>query len=314
MILAALTAMMLPILVGIPRDSVGIGVKMQVTKTDGSDGGTVWGRVPSLEVGKQTTILLSSITSNCVGSIQFGGSFPPGAVSGWRIQITPLKVAEMDSVTFRLAWSKAVVDAKPSGASEESIELTLRPGESVPFDLQSWTAHASQGCGAKQTVLTVSVEPLPREMDRQLVDPLVDKVGGGAERTQRLTLRGRFGEVQRFYFDDINGTDRSLDLSGDVLVLAREDGVDLQITTQRRRMSYDGKARDTGSAHVTDPLASQRHSFCGTSEVVAGQRSLRGARALPGASRAVRSDRARDVSWLSRFSSEPGKTEPRRVE
>jgi len=35
----------------------------------------------------------------------------------------------------------------------------------------------------------------------------VDKLANGTEKTQRLTLRGRYGELQRFFFDDINGAE-----------------------------------------------------------------------------------------------------------
>jgi len=247
--LAAVMALMIPALVDVPKDRVSIGVRMQITRTDGGDGGSVFGMVPApLEAGKPTTMLFGR-TGNCAGSIQFGGSFPAGIANAWRVQITPLKVTEMDTVTFRLAWATAV-DGRFSSGVEEAIQLTLRPGQSVPIEVQPWTS-AGQGCGGKHATLMLSVDPPPREMDRQLVLTdlwLVDKVAGGVERTQRLALRGRFGEMQRFYFDDINGTGRVLDLSGEILVLAREDGVDLQITTQRRRMAYDGGARDVASA------------------------------------------------------------------
>jgi hypothetical protein len=252
MIFAAVMALMLPAIADVPKDRVSIAVRMQVTNTDGRDGGSVWGMVPSpLQVGKQTTIHLSRAPGYCGGGISFGGAFDPGTSTAWRIHITPLKVGDMDTVTFRLAWARVIVDGRPSNAGEEAVELTLQPGQSVPIDLQPWAAHAKRSCGTNQAVITVAVEPPIREMDRQLVVTdlwLIDKVSTGAEQTQRLTLRGRFGEVQRFYFDDIHGADRSLDLSGELLVLAREDGVDLQLKTQRRRVSYDGKARDTASA------------------------------------------------------------------
>jgi hypothetical protein len=143
------------------------------------------------------------------------------------------------------------VDGRRVEDTGNDVELTLRVGQTVPVDIQPWAAHPGQSCGTNQAVVSVGVGPPPQEMDRQLVVTelwLIDKTPSGAEQTQRLTLRGRYGEIQRFYFDDIDGPDRSLDLSGDVLALAREDGVELQIATQRRRTSYDGNVRDYATA------------------------------------------------------------------
>jgi hypothetical protein len=67
------------------------------------------------------------------------------------------------------------------------------------------------------------------------------------ERIQRLTLRRRYGETQPFFFDDITAGNRALDLSGEIVAIAREDGLDLQITTMRRRTA-PGTRNDHASA------------------------------------------------------------------
>jgi hypothetical protein len=252
-ILANVIAAALPALLpaaGVPKDRVAIVVSMNVTKSDGSTGGSVFGMTPSLEVGKQTTFLLGRSPAYCGGSIRFGGSFDADTTTGWRVEVTPLKVSAIDTVTFRLAWSRAIANGKPSGAAEPAVELTLGAGQTVPLDVQPWAEDPNHRCGVNQAVVTVGVQPPPREMDRQLVQTdlwLIDK-SNGVERTQRLTLRGRYGEGQPYFFDDIVVGDRLLDLSGDIRVFAREDGVDLEITTLRRRTSPDGRTRDHAEA------------------------------------------------------------------
>lgn len=244
MILATLMAVMLPAIADTPKDRVTVEVRMQVTNADGRDGGSVFGRLSSLEPGKQESIFLSRGAGYCGGGVRFGTFFDSETVTGWRVQVTPLKVDEMNTVTFRLAWSRAVVDGRPSGQKDVVAEVTLRPGQSVPLDVQPWAVHAKPECGTNQAAIVIAVAPWPADMDRQLALTdlwLVDKAADGTEKTQRLTLRGRFGDPQPFFFDDISAGGETLDLSGEVLVLAREDGVALQITTLRRRPLDDFK-------------------------------------------------------------------------
>jgi hypothetical protein len=156
----------------------------------------------------------------------------------------------MDAVTFRLAWRRTIEGARPSASEEQPIELTLHPGQTLPIDVQAFAPHPMRSCGINQAVLTVSVQGPPRELDRQLVLTdlwLIDRAADGSERTQRLTMRGRYGETQPFFFDDIAAGDRALDLFGEVIVVAREDGVNLQITTTRR-LAASGRSNDHANA------------------------------------------------------------------
>ena len=241
-------------LADIPRDRVGIAVTLRVTKTDGRDGGSVWGMTPSLEIGKQTTFQIGRSASHCGGSVRFGESPDSDATTAWRIEVTPLKVAEMDTVTFRLAWSRTIVDGRPASGEPQLLDLTLHAGQSVPIDVQPWAVDAKRSCGVNQAVLTVSLQPPPAEMDRQLVLTdlwLLDTVGGAVQSQQHMTLRGRYGDAQSFFFDDITVAERALDFFGEIVVIARGDGLDLQITTTRRRTAVDGKSSDHASVTST---------------------------------------------------------------
>ena len=52
---------------------------------------------------------------------------------GWAVEITPVRVVG-DAVTFRLVWARTRDEGKASTQSRNDMELTLRPGESIPLD------------------------------------------------------------------------------------------------------------------------------------------------------------------------------------
>ena len=57
----------------------------------------------------------------------------PDADVGWAVEITPVRVVN-DAVTFRLAWARTRGQGKASTQPRNDMELTLRPGESIPLD------------------------------------------------------------------------------------------------------------------------------------------------------------------------------------
>jgi hypothetical protein len=57
----------------------------------------------------------------------------PDADLGWAVDITPVRVVN-DAVTFRLAWARTREQGKASTQPSSDMELTLRPGESIPLD------------------------------------------------------------------------------------------------------------------------------------------------------------------------------------
>ena len=146
------------------------------------------------------------------------GAFAEGATTGWRVHITPLGMND-GAVKFRLQWIRALDTGKEMSAKSEDVELTLRPGESRSLDSVSvppdkntgrpcpiWDNRGKQ-IELSRVGLRVSVEYTPHEsLERRLVGVdlwLIERVAGGAERTQSMSVRGLPHREIPFYFDAI---------------------------------------------------------------------------------------------------------------
>ena len=120
---------------------------------------------------------------------------------------------------FRLQWIRALDTGKEMSAKSEDVELTLRPGESRSLDSVSvppdkntgrpcpiWDNRGKQ-IELSRVGLRVSVEYTPHEsLERRLVGVdlwLIERVAGGAERTQSMSVRGLPHREIPFYFDAI---------------------------------------------------------------------------------------------------------------
>lgn len=154
---------------------------------------------------------------------------------GWAVEITPVRVVN-DAVTFRLFWARTRDEGKASIQPRGDMELTLRPGESMPLDFVHRRCPSQpQTIGAALRV-TVVRYPDP-DYDRRLIALdlwLVEKLKDGTERSQPLSLRGLYHRPIPFYFDSITEGALILDIFGEVTVASGDRTSDVKIVTRSR--------------------------------------------------------------------------------
>lgn len=159
----------------------------------------------------------------------------PDADLGWAVEITPVRVVN-DAVTFRLAWTRTRDEGKASTEPKRDMELTLRPGESIPLDsVHRACASQPRTIGASLRV-TVVRYPDP-DYDRRLIALdfwLVEKLQDGTERSQPLSLRGLYHRPIPFYFDSITEGAMALDIFGEVTAAPGDRTSDVKIMTRSR--------------------------------------------------------------------------------
>ena len=169
----------------------------------------------------------------CYGSVS--RKVEPDADLGWIADITPVRVVD-DAVTFRLVWARTREEGKASTQPRSDMELTLRPGESMPLD----SVH--RPCQTQPRIigasLRVSVVRFPdTSYDPRLVALdvwLVEKLKDGTERSQPLSLRGLYHRPIPFYFDSITQGSLVLDIFGEVTVASGDRTSDVNISTRSR--------------------------------------------------------------------------------
>lgn len=186
-------------------------------------------------------------TMGARGCGYFAASSRDGALEkaevGWRLAITPTRV-EDGTVTFRLRWSR-VIDRLSDGAGPSpsgDLELTLKLGESRPLDSIPVPRDAmtfdGKPCGKSLATLRVGIEPHPIEQyDRRLIATdvwLVERLAGGKERTELVSMRSLPNRSVSFYFDSIRDRETSLDIYGQLLTTLDGDAIELAIETVSR--------------------------------------------------------------------------------
>jgi hypothetical protein len=159
----------------------------------------------------------------------------PDAELGWAVEITPVRVVD-DAVTFRLAWARTRDEGKSSTRPRNDIDLTLRPGESIPLDsVHRPCPRQPRTIGASLRVGVVRY-PDP-DYDRRLLALdlwLVEKLKDGTERSQPLSLRGLYHQPIPFYFDSIADGAMALDIFGVVTAAPGDRTSGVKIMTRSR--------------------------------------------------------------------------------
>ena len=187
------------------------------------------------------------------------GTFEKDAVAGWRVEITPTKVAD-HVVTFRLRWTRALDSTAKGAPPSEDVELTLKPGESRPIDSvpvpPAATASDKKACAAKAASLRVSVD-FP-EIDNRLFGAdvwLVERLADGTERSQQQSLRGIPHQPIPFYFDRLG----DVDLFGHITIEPESTGSVFALEVVRAQSDvpppadthgYQAARFDRSTAHV----------------------------------------------------------------
>jgi hypothetical protein len=173
----------------------------------------------------------------------------PEAVGGWTGEITPLRVVG-EAVTLRLKWTRYVAPGAP-GRLGGDLEVTLRPGDSMPLDILPTPrnpARCPAGRGNVAIMLSVSIDRQPdddREHRLMATDLwLIERMPDGSERTQPLSIRSLPFRSVPFFFDSVTDGGAVLDFYGDLVASPGPDGVAIQLTT-RSRLIQSGQVNVT---------------------------------------------------------------------
>lgn len=197
------------------------------------------------------------------------GPFDAGIITGWRVEIFPIRVHD-GAATFRLKWIRAIDGGKDSKEKHEDIELTLRPGESrpmdsaaIPVDKQTgrrcpvWDNHGKQ-VEYSNVALRVSVDYRPAQyQERRLMGAdlwLIERLPGGAERTQSLNVRGLPHRPIPFYFDAIRDQAVSLDIFGSLIIRPGSDAFSVEVDANSRYgpASFDWRERKSNPIRASE--------------------------------------------------------------
>lgn len=221
-------------------EHLSIEIEGRVININGGEQPNAGASTGALVIGQTTNAAFSKLPNMCGFGVTGARSLLPDAVSGWLVDVTPIRVHD-DAVTFRLHWTRGR-DPNPGPALFGSdIELMLRPGQSTLIDtvpLSPSVTMPYQKCGVRATALRVGVNYWPRAAeDRRLVNTeiwLVERLSDGSERGQALTLRGPFNQATPFYFDSLTDVQTTLDLFGEFTLTTNGDVFTLVLTVRSR--------------------------------------------------------------------------------
>ena len=171
-------------------------------------------------------------------------SFADNATTGWRVEVTPLKVVN-HAVTFRLHWVRALdASANAFEPPREDIEVTLKAGESRPVDAVPVQAGAKtfdgKPCTTKAASLRVSAD-FP-DMDHRLLGAdlwLVERLPNGTEFIQAQSVRGPFNRPIPFYFDSKADGTKRLDFFGKLVADPVQGGFAINLEAVRASPNPD---------------------------------------------------------------------------
>lgn len=223
-------------------------VAIQITgnrlSASGGEHGSVFFQVRPMTVGRTAEWVLWKMEDQCGFSVGPGVRYDARALMGWRLKVTPLDV-NGDAVRFRVEWAWETHRGKSLQAQQSHVEVTLRPGQSMPLDLvRLQPGDSPRGCDMIGGTVAASVVHLPdSSQDRRLLATdvwLVDRAPDGRERIQQLSLRGRFHEPQQFYFEDLTDANVRLDIFGELVARPKPDHIEIELTTRRRFTNATG--------------------------------------------------------------------------
>lgn len=209
-----------------------------ITATPGEPGGaSAMQRATDLQ--KTDTHAISIMPGYCGFPGASHGGLRPEAVGGWTAEITPLRL-DGETVTFRLKWTRYPAVGVP-GRVGGDLEVTLRPGDSMPLDILPTPrspATCPAGGGNVAIMLSVSIDRQPdddREHRLMATDLwLIEKMPDGRERVRPLSVRSLPQRSTSFFFDSVTDGGAVLDFYGDVVASPRADGVAIELTTRSR--------------------------------------------------------------------------------
>jgi hypothetical protein len=229
----------------------------------------------ALVIGKTTSAAFTKLPDMCGFSV--AQRLRPGGISGWTVSVTPTKV-EDDAVTFQVQWVRAIDEGRATTQPSGQMEVTLRPGESMPLDTVPLSPDVTmpyERCHVRATSLRVGVDYWPRpDRDRRLVGTelwLVQRLADGSERGQSVSLRGLPFRDTPFFFDTITDAGVDFDLFGDIGVALDTNHPDELVVTIHAR----GRVTESGRSSTSVPSSAAIPSSAPIpSGVLIGSRSV----------------------------------------
>ncbi len=237
-------------------DGLRIEVRVAVGRADGGDRRNTGFTIDPANIGKTSRFAFSRLADVCgthVGPEPLdAGQGSDGTMkklaSAWTVQVTPTGRAG-GAVTFRMQWMRSRDNGKPSSVSDD-MQLTLGPGQSLSLDVMPQGPTASTPPAVCTMYLSVAVEHVPEpDRDRRLLAVdlwLVDRLPGGTERSQPLSLKGLYNQPIPFYFDTLTEGAKTLDVFGDLLISPGERTSEIKITTRSRVSDLKPAQRPAG--------------------------------------------------------------------
>ena len=215
-------------------------VRGYTVNNDGGEKPSVGNHTGPIVIGKTTSSQFSFTDCGHFLVSGPGRGFIENATTGWKVELTPTRIIG-DAVTLRVRWLRTLDLGKVVSAASEDVELTLRPGESRPLDSVRVPSGAKtftgRACAVTAASLRVTVEYPSEEFDRRLVVAdlwLVERVSGGAERSQPLSVRGMPHRAIPFYFESIVDRGAFLDVFGRIVARPDTGAIDVSIETRSR--------------------------------------------------------------------------------
>jgi hypothetical protein len=194
----------------------------------------------------QTIRIATYMQGPTCGFITGGDTFQSSATFGWRVDATPVTLAQ-DFAVVRVRWSREIVDGKPSGEEPTDLLMRFRAGEAATLDSAVLKNSPAMACRNVLATLIVALKETEPYRERVVSTDLwlVHRGPDGKERTQQLNVRGGFNETMPFVFDDIKVGADVLDVNGTLTPRSTADGSILLEFSAERRWSRAAQSPDT---------------------------------------------------------------------
>ena len=224
--------------------NLSVSIEGRRLQTRGGEVGSAGMSSGALSVGKRVTAVFAQPPDMCGLAVQGFGTPDANATSGWIVHATPLRVdVDDDAVTIRIEWTRSRSGGKQSSGPGGNLEVTLRPGQSLPLDVVELPATSTlyQTCGMLGSILRIGVVNRPSaDQDRRLIAAdlwLIERTTDGVERSQLQSVRGQLNQHTPFYFDTTTGRGASLDIFGHFTASVDGDSLMMKLATRSRVMT-----------------------------------------------------------------------------
>jgi hypothetical protein len=231
-------------------EHLSIHVEGRTVATIGGEQRNTWFSTQPTVIGQTDSIVFAKMPDMCGFAVSGGSEIQPGAIHAWNVNVTPVRV-EGESVTFRVRWVRSRDNSQVSTTPNGDVELTLRPGESLPLDMVPLSPTVKmpyEQCHVRATVLRVGVSYFPGpDRDARLLQAdlwLVEKMPDGSERNQPISLRGQFHKAMPFYFDPITDGAVTLEFYGELTATSPGGPIVVKLET-RSRLTQGGQSSTT---------------------------------------------------------------------